>query len=130
MRISDWSSDVCSSDLPLLAANQVTIDEGGTAVLSAAELAATDPDSDDGGLLFTVGGVTGGQFELVANPGIAITSFTKAEVTAREVRFVHDRGEAAPATQVRSSDGELTRGPTAAAIQSPHHHHPPHPTPP
>src|SRR3546814_3793703 len=79
MRISDWSSDVCSSDLPLLAANQVTIDEGGTAVLSAAELAATDPDSDEGGLLFTVGGVTGGQFELVANPGIAITSFTQAE---------------------------------------------------
>src|SRR3546814_3228504 len=119
MRISDWSSDVCSSDLiqaddggasnnlslvaiasisvtaadaqpPVLAANQMTIDEGGTAVLSAAELAATDPDSDEGGLLFTVGGVTGGQFELVANPGIAITSFTQAEVTAGEVRFVHD----------------------------------------
>src|SRR3546814_4431012 len=105
MRISDWSSDVCSSDLqellytltydnsvaeptagirtieiqaddggasnnlslvaiasisvtaadaqpPVLAANQMTIDEGGTAVLSAAELAATDPDSDEGGLLF------------------------------------------------------------------------------
>src|SRR3546814_3605648 len=82
MRISDWSSDVCSSDLPLLAANQVTIDEGGTAVLSAAELAATDPDSDEGGLLFTVGGVTGGQFELVANPGIAITSFTQARSEA------------------------------------------------
>src|SRR3546814_9223698 len=93
MRISDWSSDVCSSDLiqaddggasnnlslvaiasisvtaadaqpPVLAANQMTIDEGGTAVLSAAELAATDPDSDEGGLLFTVGGVTGGQFAL------------------------------------------------------------------
>src|SRR3546814_12526926 len=94
----------------------MTIDEGGTAVLSAAELAATDPDSDEGGLLFTVGGVTGGQFELVANPGIAITSFTQAEVTAGEVRFVHDGGEAAPAYQVSVSDGALTSGPTDAAI--------------
>src|SRR3546814_4242229 len=94
----------------------MTIDEGGTAVLSASRRAATGPESDEGGLLFTVGGVTGGQFELVANPGIAITSFTQAEVTAGEVRFVHDGGEAAPAYQVSVSDGALTSGPTAAAI--------------
>src|SRR3546814_19801555 len=103
----------------------MTIDEGGTAVLSAAELAATDPDSDEGGLLFTVGGVTGGQFELVANPGIAITSFTQAEVTAGEVRFVHDGGEAAPAYQVSVSDGAPTSGPTAAAIDFAHPNAPP-----
>src|SRR3546814_17234952 len=98
----------------------MTIEEVCTAVLCAAELAATDPDSDEGGRLFTGGGVTGGQFELVANPGIAITSFTQAEVTAGEVRFVHDGGEAAPAYQVSVSDGALTSGPTAAAIDFAH----------
>src|SRR3546814_4388759 len=66
--IASISVTAADAQPPVLAANQMTIDAGGTAVLSAAELAATDPDSDEGGLLFTVGGVTGRQFALVANP--------------------------------------------------------------
>src|SRR3546814_14400672 len=50
--IASISVTAADAQPPVLAANQMTIDEGGTAVLSAAELAAKDPDSDEGGLPF------------------------------------------------------------------------------
>ena len=56
------------------------------------------------------------QFELVAAPGVAITSFTQAQVTSGAVQFVHDGGEAAPSYDVSVSDGSLSDGPSAAAI--------------
>ena len=42
-----------------------------------------DPEGDP--LTFTVFGVLGGQFERVANPGIAISSFTQGELGAGQV---------------------------------------------
>ena len=80
-------------------------------VLSGTDLSATDVDTVDSTLQFTVSGVTGGQFEEVANPGVAITTFTQAQVTAGDVQFVHDGGEAAPAYSVTVSDGALSDGP-------------------
>ena len=103
-------------DPPALGNNALTITEGQTVVLSASELSATDAESVDGTLQFTVSGVTGGQFEEVANPGVAITAFTQAQVTAGDIQFVHDGGESAPGYSVTVSDGALTDGPQAATI--------------
>jgi len=46
--------------------------------------------------VFFVSNVLQGQFELVINPGVAITSFTQPQITAGEVQFIHDGGEIAP----------------------------------
>ena len=103
-------------DQPVFGNNALTISEGGSVVFSASELSATDAETLDSSLQFTVSGVTGGQFELVASPGVAITTFTQGQVTSGAVRFVHDGGEAAPAYSVSVFDGALTTGPIAATI--------------
>ena len=104
------------NDAPALVDNTLTINEGGSVVLSGSEISATDVDNAGASLTFTASGVSGGQFELVANPGVAITSFTQGQVSGGAIRFVHDGGEAAPSYQVTVSDGTLSDGPAAATI--------------
>jgi hypothetical protein len=104
------------NDAPTLTNNTLTITEGSSVLLSTANLSATDVDNAAGSLTFTVSGVSGGQFELVSSPGVAITSFTQVQVSGGEVRFVHDGGEAAPSYDVTVSDGVLSDGPAAATI--------------
>ena len=103
-------------DNPVLGNNQLTITEGGTVILTGAELSAIDAETATGLLQFTISGVTGGQFELVASPGVAITTFSQQQITDGDVQFVHDGGEAAPSYSVTVSDGALTDGPLAATI--------------
>ncbi len=107
---------IAVNDAPVLVNNTLTINEGGSVTLSGTEMSATDVDNASGTLTFSVSNVTGGQFELVASPGAAITTFTQAQVTAGAVRFIHDGGEAAPSYNLTVSDGSLTDGPAAASI--------------
>ena len=107
---------IAVNDAPVLVNNTLSISEGGNVVLSGSEMSATDVDNASGSLTFTASGVAGGQFELISNPSVAITSFTQAQVTGGAVRFVHDGEEAAPGYDVRVSDGSLSDGPAAAAI--------------
>jgi hypothetical protein len=105
-----------ANDAPVLVNNTLSISEGGSVVLSSGQISATDVDNASGSLTFTVSNVSGGHFELVAGPGIAITSFTQAQVGAGAVRFVHDGGDAGPRYNVTVSDGALIDGPFAATI--------------
>ena len=104
------------NDAPVLVNNALTISEGGTVILSGADLSATDIDNADNTLAFTVSGVTNGQFELVASSGLEITSFTQQQITDGNVQFVHDGGESAPAYSITVSDSSLTDGPSVATI--------------
>ena len=54
-----------------------------------------------------VGRDAAGSSKRSANAGVAITTFTQAQVTAGDIQFVHDGGEAAPAYSVTVSDGAL-----------------------
>jgi hypothetical protein len=101
------------SQPPILTANSLTVNEGETIILTAANLAATDADSADDELTFTVSNVTGGQF-LAA--GSAATSFTQEQVAAGQITFAHDGNEVAPAFDVTVSDGGYIVGPDAASI--------------
>jgi VCBS repeat-containing protein len=101
------------NDAPALGNNSLTLTEGATVVLTAADLSATDVDNPDPGLSFTVSNVQNGQFEL---SGVPTTTFTQADVTAGNVSFVHDGGQNAPSYDVEVSDGSLTAGPAAATI--------------
>ncbi len=104
------------NDAPVVVANSLTISESGTVVLTNADLLAADSDNTAAQLTYTVSGVTGGRFELVASPGVAITSFTQAQINSGLVQFVHDGNEAAPTYSVTVSDGGLSDGPYAASI--------------
>jgi hypothetical protein len=85
-------------------------------ILSLANLSAGDVDNAAGGLTFTVSNLSGGRFELTSAPGVAIGSFTQADVAAGLVVFVHDGSRTAPAYTVLVSDGMLTDGPVTAGI--------------
>jgi hypothetical protein len=76
----------------------------------------TDVDNPAAGLLFNVSAISHGRFELASAPNIAILSFTQAQITGGQVRFVHDASSIAPSYLVSVSDGTLSAGPAAASI--------------
>ena len=89
---------------------------GSSVTLSAAQLSATDVDNPAAGLLFNVSAISHGQFELASAPNVAILSFSQAQISAGQVRFVHDASSMAPSYLVSVSDGTLSTGSTAASI--------------
>lgn len=106
---------LATNDPPVLLTNTLTISEGGTVVLSSANLNATDHESSATGLTYTVSGLSGGHFESVAS-GATITSFTQDQINNGGIRFVHDGGEAAPTYSLTLSDGAQSVGPSAGVI--------------
>ena len=104
------------NDAPELVNNALTLSEGETVTLDDTNLSATDIDTADSTLVFTVSAISGGQFEEASGSGTPITSFTQQQLTDGQIRFVHDGGEAAPAYEVSVSDGLLSDGPTAASV--------------
>ena len=104
------------NDAPALVNNVLTLEEGETVTLDAADLSATDVDTADSTLIFTVSNLSGGQFEEAGAPGTPITSFTQQQVIDEQIRFVHDGGEAAPAYEVSVSDGALNTAAAGASV--------------
>jgi hypothetical protein len=98
---------------PAITANSLTIQENLNAILTSADLAATDSDSDEASLVFTVSNVTRGQFLVNWSPA---TSFTQADIAAGRVVFEHDGSELSPSYEVTVSDGTTSFGPQAATI--------------
>jgi hypothetical protein len=103
------------NDTPALGNNSFTINEGGTLVLTSGNLSASDVDNPAGTLLFTIGGIANGHFELVSNPRVPIGGFTQQQVLNGQVKFVHD-GPGAPGFSIFVSDGAANIGPIAANI--------------
>ncbi len=104
------------NDAPVLGNNNLSLLPGDTVVLNPAMLSAVDADHIDPDLIFTVSNVTGGQFELTTAPGVAITSFTQAQVSAGEVLFIDDGDEIAPAYDVSVGDGVVNTKPQSATV--------------
>ncbi|BBO69402.1 hypothetical protein DSCA_33320 [Desulfosarcina alkanivorans] len=101
---------------PTLDSSTLVVNEDQTVTLTAAMLSASDLNDADSGLVFNVSSVSGGRFEIAGAPGVAVTSFTKAQIDAGDVLFVDDGDELAPAFNVSVSDGLLSDGPVAATI--------------
>ncbi|MEH2084986.1 MAG: cadherin-like domain-containing protein, partial [Nostoc sp.] len=104
------------NDAPTISTNLLNISEGGSVVLSSSNINATDPDNTPAQLTYTASGISGGQFELVANAGVAITSFTQAQINSGAVRFVRSGGETAPSYSLSVSDGSLSSPSSTVAI--------------
>ena len=99
------------NDPPVITVNTgLTVNEGGTRVLTNSKLAATDPDNTATQLAYTVSVFPAhGRLERVVSPGVAITSFTQADLNSSTVRYVHDGGETtSDSFSVSLSDGTAT----------------------
>ncbi|QSB00441.1 DUF4347 domain-containing protein [Methylomonas sp. EFPC1] len=103
-----------NDNAPVLSATNLTQSEGQTVTLSAADFVVSDADSSD--FTFTISALTGGYFQLTTAPGIAITSFTGAQLAANQVQFVDDANEAPPNFNATASDGTLHSNTLAATI--------------
>ncbi|MEY2892552.1 MAG: hypothetical protein RJA98_2460, partial [Pseudomonadota bacterium] len=101
------------NEAPTLLRHALTISEGGSAV---PDVLAQDGDSPPEALRYSVQNLSGGRFEALAAPGVALLSFTQADVNAGRVRFVSDGGEVAPAYQLALSDGVNTLAAQAASV--------------
>ncbi len=85
------------NDPPALATNTgSTVLEGDIDTITSAELSVTDPDQAAAQMVYSVGTLpTNGHLERSTAPGVAITSFTQAEINAGLLRYVHDGSETA-----------------------------------
>jgi VCBS repeat-containing protein len=94
-----------ANDAPVITNAVLTISEGGTLVLTSANIGVSDPDSTS--FTFTASGVTHGTFQTTTDGAhwAAATTFTTADLNAGHVRFVHDGGEDAPAFSIQANDG-------------------------
>ena len=93
------------NDAPVITRAALTVSEGGTVVLGAANIGVTDPDSAT--FTFTVSNVSHGTFQTTTD-GVTWTdtvTFTTEDLNAGHVRFVHDGGEDAPAFSIQAYDG-------------------------
>ena len=111
---STLSFDDLLNGPPVLDSASLTLSEGQTAALSAANFGITDPDSTD--FTYTVSGVTGGIFQLSTAAGVSITSFSSADLAAGLVQFVDDGNEVAPSFSVTVNDGASDSNTLAATI--------------
>ncbi|WP_293997473.1 cadherin domain-containing protein [Sphaerotilus sp.] len=100
-------------EAPRLDTNALAILEGGTA---RPVLVASDVDTPAARLVYTVQTLSGGRFEQVAVPGVAVTRFTQAEADAGAIRFVADGGEAAPVYTLALADDTTTLAAQAAVV--------------
>ena len=81
---------------PVLVNNHLEITQGQSVVLSPNILSAYDLNHNNNSLLFTPSNITGGSFEMLSAPGIALASFTQAQVTSGAIQFVQDGSAIAP----------------------------------
>jgi len=102
------------NDAPVVDSASLTVSEGQTVTLAPANFGITDPD--DASLTYAVSAVTGGIFQLSGNPGVAITSFASAQLSAGSVQFVDDGNEVAPSFSVKVNDGSVDSNVLAASI--------------
>lgn len=103
---------------PIIGNNQLTIYQGYTVTLTTNNLSATDDETLNDDLIFTVSNVQHGEFERASAPGVAITSFTQQEVKGLTISFVQDDSVFAPSYDLSVSDGtnSLPAGPQPAVI--------------
>jgi VCBS repeat-containing protein len=83
------------NDRPVITANSgSSVAEGGTDTITSAELAAVDVDNSAAQLRFSVGtGPAHGRLELTTRPGVALATFTQADLAANRLVYRHDGSE-------------------------------------
>ncbi|NJL09939.1 MAG: hypothetical protein HC908_06430 [Calothrix sp. SM1_7_51] len=99
-----------------MANNSFKLTEGGATIITTSELSATDVDSPESSIAFTISDAVNGNFELIANPELAVTSFTQDDIAKRRVKFVHNGDETPPSFKISVGDGEDSADAAAGVI--------------
>lgn len=74
---------------------ELTVEAGGRVALRSQDISAVLGNATAAETVLTVSDLTGGFLERASDPGVAITSFTRAELEARAIRFVDTGSDAA-----------------------------------
>lgn len=94
----------------------LTVKRGSTVKITPADLKAIDPDDAPDALTFRVSNVNGGMITQSGAPGLAVETFTQADLNAGRVYFAHDgNGNDRATFDVVVSDDE---GATSGAAQT------------
>lgn len=94
----------------------LTVTRGRTVKITSADLSAIDPDDAPDALTFKVSNVNGGMVTQSGAPGLAVETFTQADLLAGRVYFAHDGSSADRAHfEVIVSDDD---GATSGAAQT------------
>ncbi|MEM9409607.1 MAG: G8 domain-containing protein [Planctomycetota bacterium] len=101
---------------PELTGLSMELCSGQTVTMIDSNFNTTDTNSSLADLRYTVSGISHGYFDNRMNPGVAITTFTQAEINGGVIRFVHDGGNTAPAFNALVSDGVTTTSTTQASV--------------
>lgn len=99
---------------PLLTINQLAINQGQTLIITANNLKASSSTATSGNLLFIITNIQHGYFQRSNIPGVAITSFSQAEIMNGVIRFVHDGTRNPPGYTIQVSDGRIITAPQLA----------------
>ncbi|MEN9359951.1 MAG: hypothetical protein RL095_1486 [Verrucomicrobiota bacterium] len=102
------------NDLATLSVGTFAVIEGASLVLSTAHLNASDEDSTDSQLRFTVSGTLNGKFTKSGSTS-GITSFTLADVKAGLISYTHNGSEAKPSFSFTVTDASGVISPAQAA---------------
>ena len=90
----------------------ITLGKGGSVVLTALDVRASDADNSADQLTYTVTNPVNGRVAFASAPGTAITSFTETQLEAGDVIFVHNGSATVSASfTVTVSDGTTTSAP-------------------
>ena len=102
---------------PILVQNRLTLSLGSSVVFNSTLLSAYDRNNNNNTIIFVPSNVTHGYFELMSQPGVAVTNFTQPELINGSVQFVHDGSVFAPSYNITVySAGIAWTGPSAANI--------------
>jgi len=125
IRVSDGNiiSSVLSANIqymnlpPFLNANTITLKQGEVILLNLANLNASSMGiSLTEQITFQVSEIQHGKFESIANPGIAILTFTLKDIQESKIKFIHDKSKQRPSYKVVVFDGYLNTTATKAEV--------------
>ena len=103
-------------DPPVLGNHEMRLNQGQTIIVTSAMLSATDLNTLDTELKFTVSGLRYGQFELVSQPGLSYSQFSQQQIKDEHIKFVVDDTVNAPVFSVSVSDDTYPTPPQPAII--------------
>jgi hypothetical protein len=106
--------------VPTILSNQITISPGQSLTLGTQNVVGLDFDSNNNNLVFTINNLSGGQFQLLNNPGVAITQFTQQDILNGNVQFTADafscENPTTPSYTLQVSDGSFNTLFNAATV--------------
>ncbi|WP_020474269.1 cadherin-like domain-containing protein [Zavarzinella formosa] len=106
------------NDPPTIAVNTgVTVLENGSVSFSTASLSTTDPDNTPAQLTYSIQIGNGPAHGEIRKNGVAVTSFTQADVNAGLISYVNNGDETtSDSFTINVSDGTLSAGPVTVNI--------------